>query len=309
MISKEGLQPFGLPILTFFSFKELKAFIRIMENIFKRIDLDITGDYDMKVFLCWSGKRSKQTAEKFKEWLPQLIQAIEPWMSPDIERGTSWSSEIADQIEKSKVGIICLTKENLDNRWILFESGALSKTRDARPCTFLLDITPVAIEQPLAQFQHTQLKEEDMWKLLLTINKRIEQAGENAPSEKVLSNLFKALWPKFKEELQKIASQQQQTSRPDRTRTQSEILEEILGLVRAQGRQIEQIARVIKMREILKDINKNGSKDKIEKLAEEIPLLPKQEAILVLKRSFVYGEIDRKTYEELMTLVESDNRY
>ena len=208
----------------------------------------------MKVFLSCSGEKSRQTAERFKEWLPQLIQAVEPWMSPDIERGAHWGLEIADQLEKSMVGIICLTRENLDSRWILFESGALSKAKDARPCTFLLDITSADVEQPLAQFQHTRFKEEDVWKLLLTINKKVEEAGETAPSEKTLASLFEILWPKFEKELHEIAKHQLTTNRQKRTRDQSEILEEVLDLVRAQGRQTEELVHAHRMKKIPVDL-------------------------------------------------------
>lgn len=81
----------------------------------------------MLVFLSWSGSRSKAVAETFSKWIVQVIQAVEPWISSDIEKGARWNSEVAARLEQSRVGIICLTKENLDAKWILFESGALSK--------------------------------------------------------------------------------------------------------------------------------------------------------------------------------------
>lgn len=194
----------------------------------------------MNVFLCWSGERSKKVAEKLEDWLPQIIQAVRPWMSPDIEKGARWGSEIADKLERTKVGIICLAKENLDSRWILFESGALSKTKDARPCTFLLDIVPADVKPPLAQFQHTELKKGDVLKLLQTINSQVKQAGENAISQEVLDNLFKALWPQLEQELLAISQQQPEIEPP--MRSESEKLDELLALVRALGRHIEQSA-------------------------------------------------------------------
>src|SRR5688572_19220319 len=109
----------------------------------------------MEVFLSWSGERSKAVAETLSVWLGQVIQAVDPWISSDIEKGARWNPEIAARLEQSRVGIICLTKENLDAKWILFESGALSKTKDAYVCTLLLDIDPSDVEQPLGQFQHT----------------------------------------------------------------------------------------------------------------------------------------------------------
>ena len=123
----------------------------------------------MKVFLSWSGDRSKAVAEVLRDWLPQVIQAVDPWISSDIEKGARWGPEITEKLEQSKVGIICLTKDNLDAKWILFEAGALSKTSDAHVCTFLLDLIYSDIEYPLAQFNHTEFNKEEVLKLVNTI--------------------------------------------------------------------------------------------------------------------------------------------
>jgi hypothetical protein len=81
----------------------------------------------MLVFISWSGLRSKHVAEALEDWLAQVIQAVEPWISQDIDKGSRWGAEIADRLERSKVGIICLTKNNLNSKWIHYEAGALSK--------------------------------------------------------------------------------------------------------------------------------------------------------------------------------------
>ncbi|MBU7018740.1 MAG: toll/interleukin-1 receptor domain-containing protein [Theionarchaea archaeon] len=158
----------------------------------------------MKIFLSWSGSRSKKIAEVLNEWLPKLILTADPWMSPDIEKGNRWSPEIARELEDSRVGIICLTKENLDSRWILYESGALSKTGDSHVCTLLLDITPEDVEQPLAQFQHTQFEKEDIRKLMYTINQRIKNVGERFHSKEHFDEIFDVFWPDLERKLQKI---------------------------------------------------------------------------------------------------------
>lgn len=85
----------------------------------------------MKVFISWSGARSKAVASKLREWLPDVIQNIEPWMSRhDIKAGERWDKELSGELNDSKFGIICLTSDNYDAPWILFEAGALSKTID-----------------------------------------------------------------------------------------------------------------------------------------------------------------------------------
>src|SRR5438270_7602022 len=109
----------------------------------------------MKVFISWSGPKSRKTAEALSSWLRQVIQAVEPFLSLDIEKGARWSEKINKALEETKVGIICLNKENLSSEWIIFEAGALSKTTDAHVCTFLMDLKPADIKPPLGQFQHT----------------------------------------------------------------------------------------------------------------------------------------------------------
>ena len=188
----------------------------------------------MKIFLGWSGTRSKETAEVLGDWLGQVIQAIDPWISSDILKGARWSEEIANKFEEAKVGIICLTRENLNENWILFEAGALSKTKDAHVCTFLLDLKPTDIKQPLALFQHTEFEKEDVRKLTHTINQAVEDAGERSLDVKRLDTIFNRFWPDLEEKLKEIVKIQSEVRKP--IRTEREILEEILETVRKQER-------------------------------------------------------------------------
>ena len=65
---------------------------------------------EMRIFVSWSGDRSKFVAEALHDWLPNVIQALDPWLSSeDIDKGTRWLSDIATQLNEVKVGIICLT--------------------------------------------------------------------------------------------------------------------------------------------------------------------------------------------------------
>lgn len=85
----------------------------------------------MKIFISWSGSMSQAIAEALHDWLPRVIQAVQPWLSStNIDKGARWSDDIAAQLEETKFGLICLTRENLEAPWILFEAGALSKTLD-----------------------------------------------------------------------------------------------------------------------------------------------------------------------------------
>ena len=45
----------------------------------------------------------------------------------DIEKGARWENEISLRLAESDLGIICLTPDNLEEPWVLFEAGALAK--------------------------------------------------------------------------------------------------------------------------------------------------------------------------------------
>ena len=109
----------------------------------------------MKIFISWSGPRSKAMAEALKDWLPNVIQSIDPWVSSsDIDAGMRWTPALAEELQQTQLGIICLTIENLSAPWLLFEAGALSKIIDkTRVCPYLMGLEPTEVTGPLAQFQ------------------------------------------------------------------------------------------------------------------------------------------------------------
>ena len=83
----------------------------------------------MKIFISWSGDQSKKIAEILRKWLPSVIQAAKPYYSPDdIAKGAKWGSEIAQELDASKIGILCPTADNITAPWIMFEAGALCQT-------------------------------------------------------------------------------------------------------------------------------------------------------------------------------------
>lgn len=189
----------------------------------------------MRLFLSWSGERSKLIAETLRDWLPLVIQAIKPWLSAsDIDKGTRWSSEIATQLAETAFGIICLTPENIEAPWIHFEAGALSKTIDgAFVCPYLFEIDPSDIKGPLVQFQATRATKEDTRNLLNTINSVLK---EGIP-EGQLNKAFEVWWPDLEEKLKHInGSTEKQV--PIK-RTDRELLEEILDTIRSQTRDKE----------------------------------------------------------------------
>lgn len=184
----------------------------------------------MKVFISWSGKESKSIGEKIRTWLPGVLQAVKPYFTPDdIEKGARWNSEISKELEQSEFGILCLTRDNLNSPWLIFESGALSKKLEkSNVCPILFGITNNDLKGPLKQFQATLFKKEEMKKLLKAINSKLE---DHSLIDSVLENVFEKWWPDLETDIEKILrSEKDKNVEP--IRTDRDILEEILGLSR-----------------------------------------------------------------------------
>lgn len=188
----------------------------------------------MKVFISWSGNKSHKVALVFREWLPSVIQSVEPYVSSeDIDKGARWSTDIAKELENSTFGILCVTKENLEAPWLSFEAGALSKTMDKSFVTpFLFDIKRAEVNGPILQFQSTIFEKEDIKKLLHTLNKA---CGESGISETMLDKAFEVWYPTLETELNSLhdVTDDNQEERDVEPKEQhATIIEEILELSR-----------------------------------------------------------------------------
>ncbi len=183
----------------------------------------------MKVFISWSGERSKSLASALKHWLPFVFQGINVWMSEqDIKAGSKWNSELGSALSECKVGIICLTSDNLNSRWLAFEAGALSSAiSDSRVIPYRLDLESSDISPPLSQFQDTAADEEGTFKLVRSINDSLGYTW----NEHDLQVVYKNWWGSLKSEIELIT----QASNEFHKRTDREILEEILDLCRQAG--------------------------------------------------------------------------
>lgn len=148
----------------------------------------------------------------------------------DIEKGTRGLTEVGKALEGMKVGIICLTPENLDAPWILYEAGALSKAFSddkTRLCTYLLaGLKPENVKPPLSMFQWTKSEKEDSRKLVQTVNAAISE--EPLPPER-LDKIFDTWWPELEAQLKKLPAPEKEV---DVRRDPGEMISEILELCR-----------------------------------------------------------------------------
>ncbi|MCD9855837.1 toll/interleukin-1 receptor domain-containing protein [Epilithonimonas sp. JDS] len=222
----------------------------------------------MKVFLSWSGELSHKVALELREWLPFVIQSVEPYVSSeDIDKGVRWSIDIAKELEDSSFGILCVTPQNIDAPWLNFEAGALSKafsTSNVSP--FLFGLKPSDLKKsPLLQFQSTLYEKKDLLKLVLSINNAL---GKEKLDDNKLKPTFDVWYEKLKTKLDPLLSES--SIRTDTNSSEvnenkaNEAMEEILELTREQFkilRNPEMILPPQYISIILKEMNQNNSID------------------------------------------------
>ena len=192
----------------------------------------------MKVFLSWSGELSKQVALALRDWLPNVIQAIEPWMSSeDIEKGARWSSDLAKELAITKAGIVCVTPDNLHAPWLNFEAGALSKVVEKEMvCPFLFRLEYSDLTGPLVQFQLSEATKEDLRRLLGTLNKAVDP---KPLSDAKLTEAFEVWWGRLEARLSSIGSFVPLVERT--ARSAEEMIQEVLEIVREQARTAQEL--------------------------------------------------------------------
>lgn len=181
----------------------------------------------MKVFISWSGTRSKALAAALREYLPMVLQYVEPFVSDkDIAAGERWAQTIAGELEASNFGIICITPENLNSEWVLFESGALSKSmQDGKVIPFLLGLELTDLSGPLSQFQAQKVSEAGFAEVIKAINK----VAEKPALHQIVDRLVPSIWPQLNETLAKIP---EKAPTEKHKRQTHEVLEELVTGVR-----------------------------------------------------------------------------
>lgn len=181
----------------------------------------------MKVFVSWSGERSRLLAQALHGWLPLVLHYVKPWLSDaDVSAGDRWATVVAKELETSNFGIICVTPENLNSPWVLFEAGALAKAMQGSkviPLLFNLEFSDIS--GPLAQFQAKKFDREGLAEVVGSVNKSCDAA---VPDDRK-NQLFTALWPELEKQIQGIPAE---APTAKHMRPHHEILEELVSGVR-----------------------------------------------------------------------------
>jgi len=182
-----------------------------------------------------------------------VIQSIKPYVSSeDIHKGGQWFAEVAQELDATTFGIICVTKANADEPWLNFEAGAIFKSVDAidrikRQVTpFLIDLEATTdLNGPLANLQATKADHDDVAKLVRSLN-ALNDEGEQL-DDALLNDAIEVWWPRLKEQLDAARKLAESQPRPTPRTTDSKV-EEILELTRAMQRRIIQPTGVVNVR-------------------------------------------------------------
>lgn len=229
----------------------------------------VKGEGEMQVFLSWSGKESKQLAEIFKDWLPNILQYVKPYMSAkDINLGERWNDNITSNLRETDFGLIFVTPSNIRAPWINYEAGALSKTLGAKviPILYKADVM-VLQEGPLKQFQSSKdLEKESVLNLVKNINNFSE---DNKLDGDRLDKAFEMWWPNLNDALEKIvpeSMQDEDIESPD----DKEVLSMIVNKLNQQEKLLNKMSSGYNVKN--KEITKNDSTI----IAREIDLVIQQ---------------------------------
>ncbi len=187
----------------------------------------------MSVFISWSGVDSKShsIAKLLRDWLPKVIQRLDCFLSSkDIDAGAVWFDTLRQNLEQSKIGILCLTPESILRPWILFEAGVIARSFEQnRIYPLLIGLNVSEIPSPLAIFQGGSLSQPEMLKMVRMIN---DNAGAKALDSLALEDSFNLRWPAFYKELQALLRRNEASPVAKPKSGDTAAIEEVLKLVR-----------------------------------------------------------------------------
>lgn len=160
----------------------------------------------------------------------------------DIAAGAHWSQEIAGTLEKAAFGIICVTPENRDRPWLLFEAGALAKAFEtARVVPYLFGFRDKSLPgSPLSQLQAKLTEKDDTFDLVKSLN---DALGDRKLDIKRLEKAFAKWWSDLDTALKEIPPDDDGAVSPKPSI--DDRLAELLDLARAQKAQLDALNEVV----------------------------------------------------------------
>jgi hypothetical protein len=191
----------------------------------------------VKVFISQSLPRSNELAQALAKFVEKVIPGTKPWVSSTgIDKGARFNDEIRNSLSDATGGIVCLTRENLMEPWILYEAGALSTKVADRLWTFLLDVEFTEVADPLKVINHTRAEKADVLKMMKSMQKIGAGSKDFVCTEAMVDEYFEAFWPKLKEKIEEL---QKTTVAPATT---PQPIDQVLSLVQLIGQHVSRIS-------------------------------------------------------------------
>ena len=165
----------------------------------------------MKVFICWSGRKSLSwtMARVLHTYLLEIMEEVDPWMSEkDIMAGSSWQKDLMEALSEAEFCVVCLAPQSLHSRWMTFEVGFIANALgESSVCPYLIGLSPEEIaDSPLSFYQSKTADKEGTWDLILAIARK--QHGERPLYEKRLKSRFEFYWEKaLNEEFKRLLAE------------------------------------------------------------------------------------------------------
>jgi hypothetical protein len=232
----------------------------------------------VKVFISWSGARSKLVAEALRDWIHEVIQSVECFCSTeDIRAGQRWNNEVNAWLSDTDFGVLCVTPENMKAPWLNFEAGALAKriNDDARVVPVTLGFAPSALEEPLKQFNGVAADKQGFLLLMKSIAE-IANPGMN------IQRAFERWWDDLEGKLAAIPDTDEKVTKPeppDVAEMFTDIMSSVRGLAsdvrhmyprdRAYGHNFESAALMLAQDEKLREDVLRGNPSAIQFLRDK----------------------------------------
>lgn len=139
-----------------------------------------------------------------------------------------------------------VTNDNLSSEWLHFEAGALSRVIEGsvergRVTPFLVGVKESDLRGALKSFQATNATEDDVRRLVEDIN----DLSEHPLSNDLLQHAFSKNWPDLAAALETLLSAPSTPPIPDAQANPDSILEDLVSLVRDQGRTLIRLEQLI----------------------------------------------------------------
>ncbi len=174
-------------------------------------------DNRLNIFISWSGELAGDFAEKYKNFIDNLIgdKYVNIFFSKDIERSTQWFQEISQALSKCEMGIILLTPESIRSNWVHYEAGIMinsqydeNKEIKCFPILIGIDKKSGAFQRsPIHLLQCTEFTPESDYNtvefledIILSILERIKERYSDDNLNITAQNIKKSWKNKIKEE-------------------------------------------------------------------------------------------------------------